>query len=161
MAMYGIEFTIPISQEFLSHSAESVQSGAVSGIPNATGHERLAPLDPVNRVSMLVTLKGSNTHTSLIPSLNSGRDGIEDDRQIENPGMLPSVRDFLAENSSIFIIELMDVVNVMRTLCDQSTLDEVLLDIGKIKFGREFLNVVEKLLLWNANQRILDPVIRQ
>ena len=159
--MYGIEFTIPISQEFLSQSAASVQSGAVSGMPNATGHERLAPLDPVNRVSMLVTLKGSNTHTSLIPSLNCGRDGIEDDREIENPGMLPSVCDFLAENPSVFIIELMDVVKVQRILCDQSTLDEGFFDVGKIKFGCEFLDVAEKLLLWNANQRVLDPAIRQ
>jgi len=53
MAMYGIEFTIPTSHEFLSHSAESVQKGAESGIPNATGHERLAPFDPAKEVSNL------------------------------------------------------------------------------------------------------------
>ena len=75
--------------------------------------------------------------------------------------MLPSVCGFLTENSLVFIIKLIDVVNMMWILCDQSTLDEVFLDIVEIEFGCEFLNVAEKLILWNPNEGILDPVICQ
>jgi hypothetical protein len=60
MVMYGIELINPMIQEFCSHVPAALQGVqvpsltqvvlSVSGIPNSSGNERFAPLDPVKRV---------------------------------------------------------------------------------------------------------------
>lgn len=46
IAIYGIAFTSPTIQEFFSHVPAAVHASPESGIPNAVGNERLAPLEP-------------------------------------------------------------------------------------------------------------------
>lgn len=38
--------------------------------------------------------------------------------------MLPFVGDFLAKNTTVFIVELGDFVNARRILCDEGAFDE-------------------------------------
>lgn len=48
--------------------------------------------------------------------------------------------DFFTQDSSIFIIELMDGVSTHRVLRNKCPLDKVILDVLKTKLGREFAN---------------------
>lgn len=47
IAMYGQELMKPISHELLAQLPAASQTGPESGIPNATGKVKLAPLEPV------------------------------------------------------------------------------------------------------------------
>lgn len=72
--------------------------------------------------------------------------------------MLPLVGDFLAQYSSVFIVELLDLVNVRGALGDQSSLDKNRHHFPEVKLGGELLDILDQLLLGDANKWILDPM---
>lgn len=61
--------------------------------------------------------------------------------------MLPLVSDLLVQNASIIVVELVDLINVMRTLCYQGTFDEIIADIVEIVVSSKLLDVCDQLRL--------------
>lgn len=61
--------------------------------------------------------------------------------------MLPLVSDLLVQNASIIFVELVDLINVMRTLCYQGTFDEIVADIVEIVVSSKLLDVCDQLSL--------------
>lgn len=55
--------------------------------------------------------------TSLIPSLDSGSDGIQNNGKIKDPGMFPFMCNFLTEDATILIIEFRDLIDMSGILC--------------------------------------------
>jgi hypothetical protein len=97
----------------------------------------------------------------LIPSLNSGSNRVENDGEVYNLRMLPSVAGFLVQNTTIFFIKFMDLVNMMRTLCYQSALDQPWCELGDIVLGSEVLNILKKLIFRDTDKGVLDSRSRQ
>jgi hypothetical protein len=86
----------PMIHEFLLQIAVVGHCGALSEIPRASAKVKLAPLEAERKKILALHLKsGGIPPASLIPSLNCSSDGVEDDQHVENPGMLPLVRDLL------------------------------------------------------------------
>lgn len=75
-------------------------------MPSTWEKVRLAPFEPVGRLSTLVAAAGRSGLTSLIPALNSGGNGVQDDGQVERPRVSPSMRYLIAQDTTIFIVEL-------------------------------------------------------
>jgi hypothetical protein len=73
--------------------------------------------------------------------------------------MLPLVRDFLVQNASILVVELVDLIDVMRALCYQRALDEVLGHVSQIVVGGELFDVLDQLGLGDSGERILDSAM--
>lgn len=71
--------------------------------------------------------------------------------------MPPPVGHFIAQCLTVLLVELNDVVDAVRFLGDQCTLLEQREDFGKVGPGREGLDVLEELMLWDANERVFDP----
>ncbi len=94
--------------------------------------------------------------TSLIPSLDSSSDGVEDDQDVENSWVLPPVRDFLMKNAAVLVIELMDLVDVMGALRDQGTFDQIAPNIMETVLGGECVHVLDELRFGNTSKRVLD-----
>jgi hypothetical protein len=61
--------------------------------------------------------------------------------------VLPLVSDLLVQNASIIFVELVDLINVMRTLCYQGTFDEIVADIVEIVVSSKLLDVCDQLSL--------------
>jgi len=57
------------------------------------------------------------------------------------------VSDLLVQNASIIFVELVDLINVMRTLCYQGTFDEIVADIVEIVVSSKLLDVCDQLSL--------------
>ena len=116
----------------------------------------MAPLEPDK--GWLVTGRSSisRTPTSLVPSLDSSSDGVENNGQIQKSGVSPFMSHFFTQDSSIFIIELMDGVDTHWVLRNKCALDKVILDVLKTELGREFANILEEFGLGDTDQRILD-----
>ena len=103
--------------------------------------------------------EGRKIPTSLIPSLDSSCNGVENDSHVEDARVLPLVRDFLVQNAAILVVELVDLVDVMRALCYQCAFDEVLPDMGHIVVGSELLDILDQLGLGDSGKGVLDPAI--
>jgi len=73
--------------------------------------------------------------------------------------MSPSVGDFVAQSLLVIFVQLRYVFKVPRALCHQSPLFQEREDVGEVIFLRIVLDVPHKLVLWNTNQGVLDPVI--
>jgi hypothetical protein len=61
--------------------------------------------------------------------------------------VLPLVSDLLVQNASIIVVELVDLINVMRTLCYQGTFDEIVADIVEVVVSSKLLDVCDQLSL--------------
>jgi hypothetical protein len=72
--------------------------------------------------------------------------------------MLPLVRDLLVQNASILVVELVDLIDVMRALCYQRAFDEVLGDVSQVVVGGELFDVLDQLGLGDSGERVLDSV---
>jgi hypothetical protein len=129
--------------EFLLQMAGVAQT--VSSIPRAVAKVRLAPLEAAN-MSVVIVIGGIDP-TSLIPALDCSCHGVQDDGHIENTRVLPLVSDLLVQNASVIIVELVDLINVMRTLCNQGTFDEIVADIVEIMISSELLDIRDQLCL--------------
>ena len=92
----------------------------------------------------------------LIPALHGGGDGVENDGDIQRPGVFPSTGDFLAEALAVGIVELGDILKVGRILGDQGSFAQQRERVNHIVPLREFLDVLHKLLFGQAHQRVLD-----
>jgi len=97
--------------------------------------------------------------TSLIPSLNSGGDGVQNDSDVENSRVLPLARDLLSQDTAVLIVKLVDMVDVCRALCHESTFQNVWSDVIQIVGGSEFLHALNESLLGNTDERILDSAV--
>jgi hypothetical protein len=99
--------------------------------------------------------------TSLIPSLNCSSNRIEDDQHVENSRMLPLVRDFLVENASFIVIQLLDLINMVWTLCYQGAFDKIGPDVVEVVVSGELFDIGNQLRLGNSGERILDSATGQ
>lgn len=79
--------------------------------------------------------------TSLIPSLNSSGNGIQDDGEVEDLGVLPFVCDFLMKNTAIFVIELGDPIDACWALCHQGSLNEIRQNLSELVFLGECFDI--------------------
>ncbi len=70
-------------------------------------------------------------YTCLVPSLNSGSNGIQDYGEIECFRVSPSMCNFITQGLSITLIEVGNVFDTERVLCNQSTLSKHRQDIGE------------------------------
>jgi hypothetical protein len=61
--------------------------------------------------------------------------------------VLPLVSDLLVQNASIIVVELVDLINVMWTLCYQGTFDEIVADIVEVVVSSKLLDVCDQLSL--------------
>ncbi len=129
--------------EFLLQMAGVEQ--IVSSIPRAVAKVRLAPLEAAN-ISVVTIISGIDP-TSLIPALDCSGNRVQDDGHIENTRVLPLVSDLLVQNSSIIIVELVDLINVIWALCNQGTFDEIAADIVEIVVSSKLLDVRDQLCL--------------
>lgn len=93
---------------------------------------------------------------SLIPSLDSCSDGVEDDCEVESLGVSPSVGHLVAQGLAVLFIKLDNAVDAWGILSDQCTLLEQGEDVGQVGLGGEGLDVLEELLFGNAGKRVLD-----
>ena len=57
--------------------------------------------------------------------------------------MLPLVGDFLAQNSTVFIVELGNLVNARRVLCDQGAFDEDWHHFAQVELGSKLLDILD------------------
>lgn len=109
------------------------------------------------RRSQQLKLKRSGRKlTRLIPSLNGSCNGIENDGQIEGPGVPPSVGALVEDDLTVVVVELLDDVDRLWTLGDQSTLDEDSFVLGHVVGICKVLDICNQLLLGNAGQGIFD-----
>jgi hypothetical protein len=66
------------------------------------------------------------------------------------------MRHFFMQNTAIFVIELVNAINVKGTLCYQGTFSEDWQNVFEAEFRGKFIDILDKLISWYANQRILD-----
>jgi hypothetical protein len=57
------------------------------------------------------------------------------------------VSDLLVQNASIIVVELVDLIDMMRALCNQGTFDEIIADIVEIVVSSKLLDVRDQLCL--------------
>lgn len=103
--------------------------------------------------------KVSSVGSSLIPALDGGRNGIEDDGEVERLWMPPSVCCLVVQNCTILLGEVGDMVDTARILCGQSALLEEWHNVHHLIFSRKVFDILEKLVPGNASQGIFDPVV--
>jgi hypothetical protein len=73
--------------------------------------------------------------------------------------VLPLVRDFLVQNASILLVELVDLIDMVRALCYQRAFDEVVTDIDQIVVSSELFDVSDQLSLADSGERVLDSTM--
>lgn len=95
---------------------------------------------------------------SLIPTLNGSSDGVHDNREIEGPGMAPSMGDFVAKPLTIIVVEFWDVLEVVGRLGDEGAFAKQREDVGQLIFFGVNLDISEELLSRNARKGVANPV---
>lgn len=75
--------------------------------------------------------------------------------------MLPLVRDFLVENASFVVIQLMDLIDMVWALCYQGAFDKIGLDVVEVVVGGELFDIRKQLQLGNSGEGILDSAMGQ
>jgi len=70
--------------------------------------------------------------------------------------MLPLVSDLLCQNPTIFLIELVDRVDMGGILSNQSSLDQIWCDISEVELGSEIFDIANQLVFGNTNEGVLD-----
>lgn len=95
----------------------------------------------------------------LIPTLDGSTNRASDDGEVERLGNPPFVGDFCLEDGHLGVVELVlsvNILEVVRVLCDQGTLLEVLGMFAKALFVDEIIDLGHELVSWNAGEGILD-----
>jgi hypothetical protein len=103
--------------------------------------------------------KVSSVGSSLIPALDGGRNGIEDDGEVERLWVPPSVCRLAVQNCTILLGEVGDMVDTARILCGQSALFQEGHNVIHPIFIRKVFDILEKLVPGNASQGIFNPVV--
>jgi hypothetical protein len=93
----------------------------------------------------------------LIPSLDSSRDGVEDNSEVKDPGMLPPMRDLFVKILSFVFVQLRDLIDRIGTLSNQCTLAKQREDIREILLMGKFFHILHQQLPRDTNERILNP----
>lgn len=73
--------------------------------------------------------------------------------------MSPPVGQLIAQGLAILLIKLDDAVDAFGMLGDQCTLLEQREDVGQVGLGGEGLDVLEELMLGDANEGIFDSTV--
>jgi hypothetical protein len=79
--------------------------------------------------------------SSLIPPLNGGGDGIEDDSEVENLGLFPAMDDVITKSLALGFLKLWHMFEVVWTLGHQSALLEEVDHVGQAALVGEELGV--------------------
>jgi hypothetical protein len=93
----------------------------------------------------------------LIPTLNGGGNGVHDDGEIENTGLLEPVGSLLTQRNTLILVQLFQLLKEKWSLSEESTLAQ------KINFRFEAvlcgkrIDISEKLLPGNTDEGILNP----
>lgn len=104
-----------------------------------------------------VSLSPYKIHFSyLIPALNGSCNGVQNDSEIQCPGLVPSVCHFSSEKLSIRLFEFRDMFNRGWRLRNQSALYEQLSDVSQVVLVCEMIDILNQLIFRNASQRVLD-----
>lgn len=96
--------------------------------------------------------------TSLVPSLDSSRDRVENDGQVERARELEAVRKLLADSEAVGFFEFLDIFKCRGVLGEQSAFDEEWLYILKVVLASEPFDVGEEVWLRNSSEGIADPL---
>lgn len=131
---------------------EANKPGVLATFGRAIAIERIVRDTHLNRKGEIGAIR-----TSLIPTLDAGSDGVEDDSEVENARVLPLVSNLLGQNSAVFFIELVDGVNMGGVLSNQRSLDQVWCDISEVELGGEIFDIADQLVLRDAHEGVLDP----
>jgi hypothetical protein len=82
---------------------------------------------------------------SLIPSLDRCGNGVQKDGHVQDPRMLPTVCNFLTENTPIILIEILKLFKEMRVLSYESTFAKKWSNIFEAILCSESIDVCEEL----------------
>lgn len=94
--------------------------------------------------------------TSLIPSLDSSGDGVEDYGDVKNSWMSPFVRNLLPQSATVLVVKLRDMVNMCWALRDEGTFQNVRSNVVQAVFGCKIFDLLDEGLLGDANEGVLD-----
>lgn len=72
--------------------------------------------------------------------------------------MPPAVGDLLAEDLTIRLVQLGNVLNSVGALSNQRSLAKEGKNVGELIFSGVSFNVLKQLFSWDANKRIADPI---
>ena len=93
----------------------------------------------------------------LIPALDGGSDGVENDGEVQNLGVVPAMLPFDCQALAVFFVELENRVKSTRALSNESTFLKKRKLVHQVSLFGELFHVGEKLVLGNANEWIADP----
>lgn len=96
--------------------------------------------------------------TSLIPTLDSSGNRSQDNSEVEHSWLLPFIRHLFAKGLAVIFVQLNDAVNLRRTLCNQGAFNQKRQVINEPILVSKMLDVLEKLLFRDADERILNPI---
>lgn len=92
--------------------------------------------------------------TGLVPTLDCGGDGIQEDGEIKSFWMLPPVGDFFTEGDAFIFFQLWNVFEIVGRLSDQGAFAEKGESVFQsIVLGKGF-DILQELIARNADQRI-------
>ena len=89
--------------------------------------------------------------------LYSSTNGTEDDREVEHFRLLPLVGDFKFESRTLIREKALDVLESSRVLGSKSAALEERKDVIEVLLARELLDIGHQLVLWDTEERVLDP----
>lgn len=104
-------------------------------------------------------VKVGSIGAGLVPALYGGSNGVEDDGKVKSLRVSPPVGQLIAQGLAILLIKLDDAVDAFGMLGDQCTLLEQREDVGQVGLGGEGLDVLEELMLGDANEGIFDSTV--
>jgi hypothetical protein len=70
--------------------------------------------------------------------------------------VLPLVRNLLVKNAAVFVIEFLDLIDVVGALCYQGTFDKLISNVIEIELGSKCFDVLDELSFVNSGKRVLD-----
>jgi len=92
----------------------------------------------------------------LIPALNGGGDGVQDDGEVEHPGVAPLVGDLCAKGVAFAVVELGHGLVASRTLRDEGTFAEQRQSVGHAVLCGKVVDVGHELVARDADEWVLD-----
>lgn len=127
-------------------------------------------------VEVLWPREGCTVAALLIPALNGGRDGVEDNCQIagsrnvsnrletrldsgpgvQSFGMFPTTGYFLTKHQAVLLIELGDILKVGGALSDERAFLQQFELVHQVVLLREVLYIDHEIGLRDAMERVLD-----
>lgn len=97
--------------------------------------------------------------TRLVPALDGGSNGVEDNCDVQDLRQLPAVRHFFAENDTVILIELLDLVDESGRLRSESAFDENRGDFLELVLTCEAFYIRDQLRFGKTDKRVADPVV--